>query len=581
MQRSLAVKNLAMRNFAEGLRWSAGVAAVLLTVMLPSAAAAQEASSWLGDAGHFFMHSPRILTSNPEGKAFTVTVHRHVWKASGLWDNDGDYQIRVIGPDEKEVATGTIPSGDGDVRIAVPAGDRGVYRVEIKPTGYGLHWVECSLDRMVACDEFFIETTLPRRWYFYVPAGTRRFVVKVRHSGTHRQDFGFLVVNPRGQRVEAIFGGKPLEMSPTAGIAPGFTREWAPTVIERVIEVDAGADGRFWSIWACGGDSHNFANAAVLFEGVPSCMASAPEQWFDPKTGQPAPRIAYDDARIRMEDTKDARGVWQEPYPHYLCSPCPFLGDEDYNGWRGPATIWVSNPENRPLELGTGTYLAEPAEVLKPVKVRVAAPDGKVLHDGPVPPATYALPPANEVEIFGRHSLERNLPIPAAGAGTYRIDIDALRWFPWTKPTTPVVIEGRQIAAGTARFPLETSTPRHWYLLVPRETKRFRVGIDVKDPQHSLRVEVHAPNRLVDELYVKGGRRQDAEIEVPPALAGLIWFLRIEPGAATRFVAGRGDPRQVNIDADIDLEGVPGYLAPTWEQWFDPRDVAGGRPGGR
>jgi hypothetical protein len=144
-----------------------------------------------------------------------------------------------------------------------------------------------------------------------------------------------------------------------------------------------------------------------------------------------------------------------------------------------------------------------------------------------------------------------------------------------------VVLEGREIAAGTARFALETSTPRHWYLLVPRGTKRFRVGVDVKDPQHALRVEIHAPNRLVDELYVKGGRRQDAEITVPPALAGLIWFLRIEPGGSTRFVSGRGDPRQVNIDVDIDLEGVPGYLAPTWEQWFDPREATGGRPGAR
>lgn len=557
-------------------RTTLGLAAML--VALCAGAHAQESASWLGDAGHFFMGSPRILASNPEGRAFTVTVHRHVWKTTGSWANKGDYQVRVFGPAADQVAAGTIPSGSGNVEVKVPEGGRGSYRIEIKPSGYGLHWVECSLERMVACGDFHMETILPRHWYFFVPAGTRRFTVKVKHSGTHRQDYGFFIVSPRGQRVEAIYGGKPLDMSPTVAMLPGFTRQWAPTLTERVIDVDPGADGRFWSVWSCGGDSHNFGGAAVVLEGVPSCMASAPEQWFDPETGQPAPRLVYDESRIRWEDTQDGKGVWHEPYPHYICSPSPFLGDEDYNGWRGPHTVWLLNPENRALDLNTGTYLAASSEVLAPVKIRVTGPKGGILHDGAVQPTVYTLPKPEEVEAFSRPSLERNLPIPADGAGVYRMDVDAGRWFPWTRPATPVVIEGRPAGNGAARFALETGTVRHWYLQVPKGTTRFRVGVRVQDPLHALRVEVHAPNRLVDELYVKGGAPQEAVIAVPPALSGLTWFLRIEPGGSTRYVSGKGDPRQVNVEADLDLQGVPGYLAPTWEQWFDPRSPADAKP---
>jgi hypothetical protein len=83
-------------------------------------------------------------------------------------------------------------------------------------------------------------------------------------------------------------------------------------------------------------------------------------------------------------------------------------------------------------------------------------------------------------------------------------------------------------------------------------------------------VAVHAPNRLVDELYARGGARQEVVVGVPPGLSGLIWFLRTELGGSTRFVSGKGNPRQLTVEADIELHGVPGFLAPTWGQWFDP-----------
>jgi len=268
-----------------------------------------------------------------------------------------------------------------------------------------LHWVESSLQRMVVCGEFHIENMLPRRWYFYVPQGTRRFTFKIWHHGTHRQDYGFFVVNPRGQRVDAVFGGKPLDQSPTSGMQPGFTRPWQPTMTERSIDADPGTAGRFWCIWACGGDSHNYGGASISLEGVPSCFASAPEQWFDPDTGKPAPRLVYDESEIRRPDRKDERGVWHEPYPAYICSPSPFLGDEDYNGWRGPHSIWVLNPENRPLAIGAGTYLASPGEMRTPFRMRVTSPKGKVLSDGEVKPR------------YENHARRRILTIPASGAG--------------------------------------------------------------------------------------------------------------------------------------------------------------------
>ena len=527
----------------------------ILLFVLAAAARAQDASSWLGDAGHFFMRNPDIRVSNPDGRAFTLTVHRHMWPTGG-GGNKGAYQIRALGPAGKEAARGTIPSGSGD--ITVPAGDPRVYRIEIKPSGYGLYWVESSLERMVVCGEFHTENMLPRRWYFYVPQGTRRFTLKVWHHGTHRQDYGFFVVNPRGQRVDAVFGGKPLDMSPTSGMQPGFTRAWKPTVTSRSVDVDPGSAGRFWCIWAVGGDSHNYGGASISLEGVPSCFASAPEQWFDPDTGRPAPRLVYDESEIRRPDRRDEKGVWHEPYPVYICSPSPFLGDEDYNGWRGPHTIWLLNPENRPLTIGAGTYLASPEEIRTPFRMRVTSPKGKVLSDGEVKPR------------YDNHARRRILTIPASGAGVYRVGVDAVRWFPWTEPATPVVIAGQPTEDGGARFSLETGTVRQWYLRVPEGTKQFRIGVQVKDPQHALRVEIHAPNRLVDELYAKGGARQEVVVDVPPRLSGLIWFLRTELGGSTRFVSGKGNPRHLTIEADIELHGVPGFLAPTWEQWFNP-----------
>ena len=537
-------------------RRTATLASLMLSLFTATTPAQDPASrSWLGDAGHFFQTSPRILANNPDGRAFTVTVHLHLWKVDASFGGTCSFTVR--GPDGGEKASGIIAVGESSATVAVPAGAKGVYAIEVKNTGYSLTWVESSLAQMVAQSEpfdavggraFQLHAMVPRRWYFYVPAGTTKFQVRhvIQIGQTHREDFGFFVMNPRGQRVDALFGGKSLEMNPTTGRQPGFTLPLVPVPVTRTIEVDPGTAGRFWSLWIASGDSHNYSDLMLQLDGVPAYFASAPEQWFDPATGKAAPALVYDESVIRHPDVGG-----REPYPRYFCTPAPFLGDEDFNGWRGAHTIWLSNPENRKLEFGVQTYLAPPEERNVPVAVRVTGPTGKELMEQKLP-------------------LDKSVVIPAAGAGVYRVACDGRHWFPWTHPAPPIMIEGQPTAEGGRRFALETGIARHWFFKVPAGTTQFTVAVNVLDPQHVLRVEVQAPDRIIEELAVRGGARREIAVSVPPQLADRIWFLRTEIGSATRFVTAKGDPRQLNIEADIELRGVSGYLAPTWEQWFEP-----------
>lgn len=537
-----------------------GVRVLMLALALAVAGEAR-AGSWVGDAGHFLCHAPEIYANNPDGRAFSVTVHRHVWPAD--WGNgprDSAYACRVLAPDGTAVAQGRIPCGEENVRLEVPAGERGVYRVEYQGAGYALSWVECSLDQLVVgmgdwalkdgpYKTFILHTMAPRRWYYYVPRGLPRFEVKhtVFPFQSHREDYGFLVMNPRGQRVEALYGGKSLELE---------TRRPNETyAVTRTIEPDPGTTGRFWSLWATGGDGHSFSDLSIMVSDVPPYFASAPEQWFDPRTGQGAPPLVYDDDPVRLRDQKDDAGR-PRSRDHYLVTPTPFLGDEDYNGWRGPHVLVYQNPENRPLELGVVTYIAD-EKARFPASLRLTGPDGKqvLAADGE----------------FG-HRLSWRVPLPAAGAGVYRAEIAAERWFPWMEPAVPAVMTPAPAAADGAppAFHMEIGIARHWFFRVPPGTREFGLGVAVRSPQHVLQLEVHAPDRLVESLYVRGERPQNVRVSVPPGLDGLVWFLRTEVGSATRFVSTAGAPAHNRIEFDLTLDGVPACLAPTWEQCFPP-----------
>ncbi len=521
-----------------------------------NSAAITIAASWIGDAGHFFVHTPDIFINNPAGTAFEVTVHRHVWPAD--WANKGEYQISIIAPDDSQAASGVIPMSNENCRLQVPAGKMGVYRLSLKPQGYGLTWIECSLPQMVIANgdweqkegpykTCMLHVMAPRRWYFFVPKGTHSFRVKhiIQPFQSHREDYGLLIISPRGQRVTALYGGKPLNVETRS---PNL-----PVPVEVNVEVDEGASGRFWSIWATGGDSHNFSDLQILLEGVPPFMAPSPEQWFDPTTGTGAETVFYDDSPVRLRDRKNEKG---EPVSrdHYLWTPVPFLGDEDYNGWRGVQRIFWSNPSNAPLELGVVTYIADDSARF-PVKYKVFSPDSKLI--------------AEKQDVYGHH-LSSRLPIPPAGPGLYKAEIEAQRWFPWMEPAVPIVIEGKPTTDGGSRFELETGIARHWFFKVPADVKSFRLTVAVIEPDHVLRVEVHAPDRMMDCVEARGGSDREMTINVPSQLSGRIWFIRSEVGSATRFLSADFQPKHVNIRADVTLYGVPGYLAPTWEQWFDP-----------
>ena len=67
------------------------------------------------------------------------------------------------------------------------------------------------------------------------------------------------------------------------------------------------------------------------------------------------------------------------------------------------------------------------------------------------------------------------------------------------------------------------------------------------------------------------GRDGEARVEVPPGLCGRIWHLRADVGSGSVMRTDGGPAsRFLHIYMTLDIRGVPGLLAPTWEQWFDP-----------
>jgi hypothetical protein len=68
------------------------------------------------------------------------------------------------------------------------------------------------------------------------------------------------------------------------------------------------------------------------------------------------------------------------------------------------------------------------------------------------------------------------------------------------------------------------------------------------------------------------GNRGEQRVEVPPGLDGKIWHLRMGPAGANVISRHHQPPRYPYPNVVLDLKGVPGYLAPTWEQWFDPQN---------
>jgi hypothetical protein len=323
------------------------------------------------------------------------------------------------------------------------------------------------------------------------------------------------------------------------------------------VNVEPGAAGRFWSVELRFADSHNYSKISFSLEGVPPYLARSPEEWFDPTTGAaPAVPVYDDDAFMQcaLDDRTRAAWPWLQNF-----SPCPALGDPDGAQVRGDAAFALWNPEDRPLRLRVGTYLPRDGAGVKaaPPRVRITGADGRALRD-------------SEVPLLHLHGTE-GAPeaIPATGKGVARVEVSGTeRWLAFTYPATPVVLLGRDAGDGWSRFALEVGSARHWYFRVPAGTRSFAVRAMAQHQTDRLLLEVNAPDRTVAMLY---GRAGEQVVEVPPGLDGKLWHLRVDVGSGTTMATDGGpDSRYLGIYTTLDLRGVPGLLAPTWEQWFDP-----------
>jgi len=276
---------------------------------------------------------------------------------------------------------------------------------------------------------------LPRRWYFFVPQGVNDFQVVVRHGSAHRQDSGLMVMSPRGQRVAASFANRPRATGSSLRQRHNLTPKWdfisdepQPQVLH--IETDPGSTGRFWSIWACGGDGHWASDMPIRLDGIPPYFAPTPRQWFNPQTGRPPQVSVYDHMIGPIQRTSET-----------ICPPAPILGDTD-TGMRGPHTVYLYNPENRPFDFQTSGYL-HPPDVRIPVKYKVAGPAGQTLVE-----KEGSFKHFNPIDAFG-------VSVPASGAGVYRVEVDCPRWYGWSEPSMPMVLAGRRTNDGASRFSVD------------------------------------------------------------------------------------------------------------------------------
>jgi hypothetical protein len=495
--------------------------------------------------------------------------------------NRPEVNLRLAGLDGTVIVEGQV-AVEGDSRtFDVPAGKKGVYTFEMNvpvrhPVAGPDFWIESSLDRSVVWtgdpnptplwkhgDQpqthaimgrwLITQCSVPRRWWFWVPPGTRSFTCRtqwIQNYQSQREDWGITVFSPRGQRVRTLWGD--LDMDRGRPFDTGDSR-----TATAVVNVEPGAAGRFWCVELRFADSHNYSKISFSLDGVPPYLARSPEEWFDASTGTVPAVPLYDDDPF-MQFAKPKRA--DDPWPWLAnWSPCPALGDPDGAEIRGEASVALWNPEGRPLALKVGTYLPR-------------------VSDSNAPPAHVVVAGANGKTVMERDEVLRHLhgegempePLPATGKGVARLRVaGAERWFAFTYPAVPTVLEGQPLPGGGTRFSIEVGSARNWYFLVPRGLRAFRVKARAAHATDVMHLEVNAPDRTQALIY---GREGEREVTVPPGLDGKRWHLRVDVGSGSTMPNVPGEPvRYLHHYLEIDLHGVPGLLAPTWEQWFDPK----------
>ncbi len=237
----------------------------------------------------------------------------------------------------------------------------------------------------------------------------------------------------------------------------------------------------------------------------------------------------------------------------------PSLGDPDGVQVLGDAAFKLWNPEGRRLGIRIGTYLPRKweGEASKAHVVVIGPRDKEILDDR-----------VAVKHIHGHGGLPTHILDFGEGVATVHVS-DAERWFAYTYPATPLVLVGEGTEQGHA-FHLTVGTTRQWYFYVPEGTERFEVRAECEAETDAVKMRVRAPDRTLDMIYGNAGRRT---IEVPPGLDGKIWHVRMGVGSATRMITRkRKGGRYLDINLTLTLRGVPSYLAPSWEQWFNPTD---------
>ncbi len=555
-----------------------------------------DSGSALGDWGHYVWFTPVACFNNPAGVPFTITVYV-MRQANPDWNRD-DINLRLTGPDGKVVDDGPRKLKDYTVTVEVKEAAKGVYRLY---TDRFSVWYESSLPQAVirAGDPgenvygggpyydrrgpAFWHAFAPRRWWFWVPAEVTTFTAEAMRDPngmSQREDWGFFIISPRGQRIRALWG-----QPPNRSHASGEYKQ----VQRTEVEVEPGAGGRFWCLKVGNGDSHHHSKINMAFTGIPPWLARSPEEWFDPDTGKAPTVPVYDETPFMQSTPLGGIGVGlaqlhamikdpaitlsaeqrelQKRWPgleHW--SPCPSLGDPDGNQILGDGTYALWNPEGRELQFHMGCYIPRWGKDDKPelAAVTISGADGATVLDREMP-VLHIHDPRNSTNATIR-----------TGAGMARVSITgAERWMSFTHPAMPMVLigegNGGKDEAGWKRFRFTASAPRNWYFFVPTGVRAFSVRFATDFPSDMLMMEVCAPDRTVALFY---GGKGEQTIVVPDGLDGRIWYVRPSVGSATRIINTVGARARYPEDSPLtlDLKGVPGYLAPTWEQWFDPDD---------
>lgn len=568
--------------------------------------------SALGDWGHFLSYSPSLYFNNPEGRAFTISVHTMEWAAPD-W-NPKELTVRLTGPDGSVVIEGSRKIVDSKVTLEVTEAAKGAYNLHtVGSNGSWVNvWFESSLPQAVVWtgdpgtnlrnaedpikdaatgrqrDRLYYEkhgplvfqATVPRRWWFWVPAEVTEFSCEALRDPWHmsqREDWGFFVISPRGQRIRALWG-QPMNRSHAS-------HEYLQR--QKVeVEVEPGASGRFWCLEVSNGDSHNYSNINITFDGVPPFLARSPEEWFDPRTGTGPSVPVYDDTpfmqfapiegELSLQDLhdkeKDRSFKWTSALREVVdrwpglehWSPCPSLGETDGIQILGDARFAIWNPDGRELRFRVGSYIPRrglgASEEPDYAAVSMTGADGSVVF-------------RKELPIRHLHEARNSGPTDTieTGKGVVVVSVSkAERWLSFTYPATPLVLIGEAKGAWK-QFRFTACAPRNWYFLVPKGVKEFSIRFATDFDTDALQLEVCAPDRTQALLYGKDGGQV---VTVPEGMDGKIWYLRPSIGGATRIVSKEGaDIRYQDMPVTIALKGVPGYLAPTWEQWFDPEDA--------